>query len=619
MKPYLKTTIITVLIAAAAYAVVSLLFLASSVQTAKSLRDSSQVFADQAAERKFEDAIRTYVDEIQPSFSRAESRARFSGWLGVVPVARQPYLAYRELLTAGRSFMDIADEAFARGIRIENGAYVIDPEKIGAVGLERYASIIEALQLLQQAGNRLASVSPELVPESLSQDWSNALDLAEQLRVQLEAFQPFISDLPTILGQDEPYDILVLLQNPHELRATGGFIGTFGRLTFDRGRITTFFTDDIYNLDVNLLRQPKQAPPAAMQTYLRVNEWYVRDANWYPDFPTTSEKIIELYTLASGESDIDMIVALTPAIVEEFLAMTGPITVDGITFTDMNLIDELEFRVEQEFWRIGLRNDERKKIINDLAQALKTRFFALDTDHMRDFAQRVQRVLREKDILLYSTNEDIQNDIVAAGWGGELRSSANDYLMVVDSNFGALKTDRVIDRDFSYQVSEQPDGTWIATLQLTYANTAAQQDYRTARYRTYTRVYVPFGSELREYSGFMLNDRFPPTARPDTYTEEGKTVFAGFLSVDLGQSRTVSLTYALPSWLNQHISERQQYGLLWQKQPGTETDARFVLEARQNLYSFAPSQLSYTLENSRKIRASSLLDTDQAFTVKFAP
>lgn len=618
MKQYLKPTLITLGIAIIAYALFSLVMLAVSVRSAIALRSTAQTIISDLSEQNLESAFAAYNGELKPNFKKIKFRTAFSGWVAYVPVARQPYLAFREVLMAGESLISVADDALAKGVRLENGKYVFDATTISTVGLQRYEDILEALDLLQQAGARISRLSPDLVPESLNQDWQDALGLAEQLRIQLEIFEPFISDLPTLLGQEEPYDIIVLLQNPHELRATGGFIGTYGRLTFDRGRITTFFTDDIYNLDVHLLTKKTPTPPQPMQQYLRVNEWYVRDSNWSPDFPTSSRQIIDLYKLASGEEDIDMVVAVTPAIVEEFLSMTGPITVDGITFTKENLIDELEYRVEQEFWRIGLRNDERKKIINDLAQALKSRFFDMDAAQMRRFAGMVQTILRQKDILMYSTDAQTQRDILAAGWGGELRSSANDYVFVVDSNFGALKTDRILDRTFTYSVTEQSDGKWIATLHLTYTNDGIA-DYRTARYRTYTRIYVPFGSALRQASGFMLSDRMPPNAQPAVYTEEGKTVFAGFVSVELGQTRSVSLTYELPDWLGDHFNERQQYALLWQKQPGTKTPVQFVLNSQQNLYSFAPSQLSYKLENPKQIRVSSDLAEDRALTVKFAP
>src|SRR5690606_22520184 len=43
--------------------------------------------------------------------------------------------------------------------------------------------------------------------------------------------------LPDLLGLTEPQTYLLLLQNNHELRATGGFITAVGRVTLDKGRI----------------------------------------------------------------------------------------------------------------------------------------------------------------------------------------------------------------------------------------------------------------------------------------------------------------------------------------------------------------------------------------------
>ena len=80
------------------------------------------------------------------------------------------------------------------------------------------------------------------VPANLPGPLAEARDL---LRNRLQSVGPAIrayaqldDSIPAILGWDGPRRYLVLTQNPAELRPTGGFIGSFGTVTFDRGRIT---------------------------------------------------------------------------------------------------------------------------------------------------------------------------------------------------------------------------------------------------------------------------------------------------------------------------------------------------------------------------------------------
>ncbi|MBK8046944.1 MAG: DUF4012 domain-containing protein [Anaerolineales bacterium] len=53
---------------------------------------------------------------------------------------------------------------------------------------------------------------------------------------------------PWLLGMDAPRTYLILVQNNHELRATGGFIAAIGTVSVDQGKITSFDFVDSYDL-----------------------------------------------------------------------------------------------------------------------------------------------------------------------------------------------------------------------------------------------------------------------------------------------------------------------------------------------------------------------------------
>ena len=157
------------------------------------------------------------------------------------------------------------------------------------------------------------------------------------------------------------------------------------------------------------------------------------------------------------------------------------------------------------------------------------------------------------------------------GWSGELRINAkHDHVMVVDANLAALKTDKAITRAYTYALREDVDGDLIATVQINYDHQGGF-DYRTTRYRTYTRVYAPLGSELIRVEGSLLDDRTRnPNGAPspvDTYEDYGATVFGAFTAVEPGANGQMSFTYRLP----QHIKDlvdSGSYVLDVQRQPG---------------------------------------------------
>ena len=92
-----------------------------------------------------------------------------------------------------------------------------------------------------------------------------------------------------------PRTYLVLVQNSHELRATGGFIAAVGRVSVDGGRLVDFDFQDSYALYSDRSTYPPA--PQAMQQYMGIPLLVMRDANWSPDFPTTAQVARALYML----------------------------------------------------------------------------------------------------------------------------------------------------------------------------------------------------------------------------------------------------------------------------------------------------------------------------------
>ena len=179
--------------------------------------------------------------------------------------------------------------------------------------------------------------------------------------------------------------------------------------------------------------------------------------------------------------------------------------------------------------------------------------------------------MAEKHILVWSKNQELQTLINREGWGGEVISSAGDYLSVIDANLAGLKTDGVMDKKISYSFSPDALGNLRAKVSITYKNNGTFT-WKTTRYRTYTRIYVPTGSTLIRGSGMLENDKLSnPLGRPgkiDVGEEFGKTYFGAFISVEPGKEGTLSFEYTLPEKIKNQISQGL-YNLLVQKQSGT--------------------------------------------------
>lgn len=378
--------------------------------------------------------------------------------------------------------------------------------------------------------------------------------------------------VPDLIGYPNQANYLILLQNNTELRPTGGFIGTYAFLQLQDLKIEDLFIDDVYNLDKMAKERLFIDPPWQLAKWNDTTQWFLRDANWSPDFPTSAGEV-EWFYLRESQKDLDFtgIVAITPNVISDILKLIGPITTHGITFTDENLIDVLEYRVEMEFKKLGIPMSERKTVISDLAKELQKRLENLPKEKWLDLANLLKKNLDEKHILLFFNDGNLQNIASENGWTGEIRPSGSDYLMVVDSNIGSLKTDSVMDKKIKYTIQkENLNGgkeSLVGQVVLTYINNG-KFAWNLTRYRNYVRIYAPQGSELLFADGMMANDRTKKVGEIYIENEFGKTVFGVFIAIEPKETKTLIIKYKLPDYIKDQL-DQDKYRLLVQKQPGT--------------------------------------------------
>lgn len=396
-------------------------------------------------------------------------------------------------------------------------------------------------------------------------------------------FSPLIPLLPKLLGYPAPQTYLLLLQNNTELRPTGGFIGTFGSLALTNGKITQFQTENVYNLDEPAKAYNTKIPPDPIRNYLKQAQWFFRDVNWDPDFPTTAREAMRFYHEENGPvARFDGVFAFTPKLIEDLMAVTGPIIAGDTTFTAANLVDLLQYKVEVDFKTAGINIYNRKKIIDDVAQILKDKIMRFTANEWAQFIRLTLAAATEKQVMFYFTDPVAQAAVKDFNWDNGIRATDGDYFYVVDANLGSLKTDPAITRTIAYSLAPAENNSLQATLAITYKN-SGEFDWKTTRYRTYTRLYVPFGSSLIKAKG---NEE--PISISD---QHGKTVFGTFISIEPGDEETLTFTYKLPARIAS-LARAGQYNLLAQKQGGTAAHKLLLdLTMPFNLHTVEPKDI----------------------------
>jgi len=367
---------------------------------------------------------------------------------------------------------------------------------------------------------------------------------------------------------------LFILQNSDELRPTGGFIGTYGLVTVEAGRITNFFTDDVYNLDKLAPKQTRPPAPEPIKKYLEQPYWYLRDANWNPDFPTSAKQILKFYEEESEfqpkntiHDNIAGVIAIDPEAIRPLLKLVGPIEAGGETFSADNLTDLLEYEVEVGFDSKGISPLQRKAIISELGDKLIAKVMDLSLSRRAEVVNMVQSALNEKHILAYARDAEVQAALELQGWSGSIKNAPLDYFAVFDANMFAMKTDPYVQKNIFYNVHKKGEAL-IGELEIVYAYPKAGPAWKTKGYRTWTRVYVPKGSILQSAGGAMLTEQSMQPGNVVVEQENEKTVFGAFVALQVGEEKHLKFIYRLPNYINQAVA-LGNYELLAQKQPGT--------------------------------------------------
>lgn len=351
---------------------------------------------------------------------------------------------------------------------------------------------------------------------------------------------------------------LILLQNNYELRPGGGFLGQYAIVKIKDGAVVSTFVEDANLLDQRIVA--KITPPYPLTRKLGLKRWKFRDSNFSPDFPTNVDKTEYFYRLAGGYQKFNGVVAVNAFVFDHLLDITGPIQLPGYgdTFSSADGSLKLEERVERAYLADDISAEAkqaRKNIMKNLATVMAGKLATVE-NIPKVFGLGLEE-LREKNVMLNFTDENLQTIVKNVKWDGSVDTTWDgDYLMLVDANMGALKTDYYVKRSLDYTVDftgEKP----MAHLIYTYANTATHGDWRTSDYHTYLRVYVPSGSTLvnRKLVSYPLTDE-----------AFNKTFFGVFVDTLINGQTPGEITYELPATITP-----DNYKLMIQKQSGVGT------------------------------------------------
>ena len=465
----------------------------------------------------------------------------------------------------------------------------------------------------------LNDIDISLLPAKYQSEFSQIKDASKILSEGLNESVVLAETLKPFLGIDSDKRYLFIFQNNSELRASGGFMGSYALVDFSKGKIKNLEVPKggTYDTEAGLHLNIESPEPL----WLVSPRWYFWDSNWWPDWKKSAENISWFYEKSDGPT-VDGVISFTPTVIEDLLEILGPIDMTdeyGVVITHDNFWETVQPIVEEktvlktteEGELIEEQNKEPKKIIGDILDKLLTELpERMSAETLIAMIASMENNLQEKHALLYFTDEDMQALAEKNFWAGRMKDNQYDYLSVVNTNIVGQKTDRTIKQDIVHYSQIQEDGSIVNTVKIARTHQdIKRQEFTGVRNVNWMRVYVPKGSTLISASGFKTPDSkffsYPEahakeldsleaerqalidqSTNTKIYQESGKTVFANWTMVDPGESVEITLKYKLSFNFNNIEPEYDwfdkikhkvlgespdliPYSLLVQKQPGS--------------------------------------------------
>jgi len=465
---------------------------------------------------------------------------------------------------AAREYQEVRD--LEAGPLSGRARTIIDRTRGHMTAVAEYVKVITARQEALPDGGLLPPLA-------------SAVRLAREDTAEVEklvrSYRDAAEFLPRFLGFERPRTYFVLAQNNAELLPTGGLISVYGLMTLRDGHVEEMFFEDAIAFGERWQKRTGQyvEPPAPLKDYLLKDwSWNLTLANWSPDFPTAARQALAFLELGGGTREVDGVLAINVATLEELLGVTGPVEVPeyGVTVDQANALE-----VTEALTRSPLEpGSDRKAFVALLAEQVLERLMETPPSGWSDLLDTLERLRDSKNVLFYSDQPELQAPATRMGLDGSLGQPEGDYLMLVDASVNGTKLNIVLHQEVSLTAELDELGNARVHVDVHYRNdlpawergrdpVLVERLMLGGMYGGYLRLFAARGARLLE-----ARQDGVPAGVDESGEEIGHGVFGRFFAVPSGEVRSLSFDYLAPAVVRIE-SGVHEYRLSLQRQPGT--------------------------------------------------
>src|SRR3989344_958968 len=329
-------------------------------------------------------------------------------------------------------------------------------------------------------------------------------ELPSDVRVKIKSVdnlikiaESIIDHTPNLFGINGKKVYLVLFQNNMELRPGGGFIGSYGLLTLNAGKIASFSIADVYDADGQLKGHVE--PPFAIRRYLKIPHLYLRDSNFDVDFAKGASSSAILLNAELGEI-VNGVLGIDVSFVRSILEAVGHMYVAEYkeTVTSANLYELTQSHAEKNFFP-GSR--QKKDFLRSLFSAMQSKLSSNDSVSYLEIAKSIDEAISQKHLLFAFSDKNMQDVFTINKWSSSLEGSPdissksiNDFLGINEANLGVNKANYFVKRNVSHNVRIKENGSITGEVNIDFQNSSNK--WPGGDYINYLRIILPLNTTI---------------------------------------------------------------------------------------------------------------------------
>jgi hypothetical protein len=425
-------------------------------------------------------------------------------------------------------------------------------------------SVVKIRGDLQRAQKDASQVDAAVIPAGQQATFLKARDTITSALAGLDEFDRLVPVLTDVLGGNGSRTYLVEQVNPSELRAGGGFIGTYSLLQADHGSLKVLQSGDAYDL-ADPRPKPGQAgfipQPGPYREIIPDTSWSFVDTNEFPDFASNAKAAESFVQPRIGK--IDGVISIDYFTVAKVIELTGPLAVPGYgaAFDSGSFVARV----------MGLElagDPAHKSVLTAMAGPLMSRITSLSPEQWPALITALSGLAVDRNLQAYFNDARNEDEIDRVGWSGRVNAAGvADFMMEVESNYGGGKANYFLQRHY----------TMVLTRNGNVLHHKVTIDY-TNNMPFYTRDFVNYRATLRLYvrpDATFTSNNLQAVQYAYSSPPAGTVALTGWLPIVNccgGQAQAV-LEYDTP-W---PVSVKGTHEIYWQKQPGTVNDTIDVI------------------------------------------